>query len=120
MLNTPELRTWIQSQLDERGWSHTYLANQVETNASSWSHFFRGSTKSLNPGTAAKVATLFDVSYSHLEAISQGRGDEFMQRVYESGNIYETKWIRLGKWAEGQNMLVQEAMEAVARSHGWQ
>ena len=119
MLNTPELRQWIEDQLTVRGWSRTYLANQVEVNPSAFHHFFNAKTNSLNPATAAKLADLFGVTYSHLEAISKGKGDEYVQRVAESGEVYETKWIRMGKWIEEQPREIQAVFEAFAKSHHW-
>lgn len=103
--------------MDAHEWNRAELARRTDSTESTWSRFFRGETKELKPRNANALCQAFDISIDELTRISLGVQNT--GEVHEPGSLYETKWIRLGKWLENQPPPVQHAIEAVAKSHDW-
>ncbi|MEX2606035.1 MAG: helix-turn-helix transcriptional regulator [Kiritimatiellia bacterium] len=118
MMNTPQLRQWITFQLQARNWTKADLARETHTSESTWTRVFQGKTKCLQPQTAVRTGELFNCSLYEMERISKGLV-EAHDSVQEFQPIYVDKWERLVRWLSTQPKHVQDAVIAVAASHGW-
>ncbi|MDA3873234.1 MAG: helix-turn-helix transcriptional regulator [Kiritimatiellae bacterium] len=118
MMNTPQLRQWITGQLHARNWTRADLARETHTSESTWTRVFQGKTKCLQPQTAVRTSELFNCSLYELERISRGIV-EANESVREIEPKYGDKWDRLVRWLSAQPKPVQDAVIAIAVSHGW-
>jgi transcriptional regulator with XRE-family HTH domain len=117
MRNTAHLRIWITSQLARKRWTQAELARETGTSESTWSRLLKGQTNDLKPPIRDSLCRVFGVTLETLEIVSGIHADpNAPSALHESASIY---WPALTEWARSQPHLVQAALLAVARSHGF-
>jgi transcriptional regulator with XRE-family HTH domain len=118
MRNTPHLRIWITSQLARKRWTQAELARETGADTSTVSRILSGQTRELKPSIRDALCRVFGVTLETLEIVAGIHADpNAPTAIHDAAGIY---WPALTEWARSQPHLVQAALLAVARSHGFQ